>query len=187
MSEYKVACVHGRFQPPHRDHLEYIVAALEKSDHVLIGITQPDPTNLEECSANPHRAQPNDNPLSYADRCMCIQAMLVANGYNTSRFSFMPFPIDKAETLVNYVKSDIPCLTTIRDEWNVKKIEVLKEHGYTVDVLWNRKDIPGIAGTDIRRKIRENDSSWKNLVDPAVAHTIITEGMLEKICLASNI
>lgn len=187
MSNYKIACVHGRFQPPHRDHLEYIVAALDRATHVLIGITQPDPTNLEECSVNPHRARPNDNPLSYAERCMCIQAMLVANGYDASSFSFTPFPIDKAETLINYVKKDIPCLTTIRDEWNLKKIEVLKAHGYTVDVLWDRRGMPGIAGTIIREKIRAGDSSWSELVHPAVENLIVTEGLLGKIALHSNI
>lgn len=186
MSKYKIACVHGRFQPPHRDHLEYISAALERSEHVIIGITQPDPANLEECSVNPHRSRPNDNPLSYADRCMCIQAMLVANGYSISQFSFTPFPIDKVETLMNYVNKDIPCLTTIRDEWNIKKIELLKANGYSVDVLWDRRGVLGIAGTVIRRKIRENDPSWKDLVDPAVAHVIISDGLLRKIAFVSK-
>ena len=35
--------IHGRFQPFHNGHLEYLRGAAERSDEVWIGITNPDP------------------------------------------------------------------------------------------------------------------------------------------------
>jgi len=178
---YSEACVHGRFQPPHREHLEYIEEALKRSDHVIVGITQPNSAVLDECEVDPHRALPSENPLTYEERCRCIKAMLLEREYDSSRFSFTPFPIDRPQELKEYVRIETPCLTTIRTTWNIEKIERLRALGYEVQVLWDRREIPGIEGQAIRKMIRDQDPRWTDLVAPAVARLMIDEGLTTRI------
>ena len=45
--------IHGRFQPFHLGHLEYLRGAAERCDEVFVGITNPDPTG-----SGPNRAIP---------------------------------------------------------------------------------------------------------------------------------
>jgi len=179
-------CVHGRFQPPHLDHMEYILAALERVEHLIIGIAQPNAPFLDDCAADPHRALPEDNPLTYVERCTAIEKMLSGVGTSRDRYSFSPFPIDRPDELPSHVPTTITCFTTIRDEWNKKKIQILRERGYEVHVLWDKSNENGISGTDIRRRIRSSDAIWKDSVHPAVAGYLDSEHLLDRIKLASN-
>ena len=38
--------IHGRFQPFHLGHLEYLAGAASEADEVWVGITNPDPTRV---------------------------------------------------------------------------------------------------------------------------------------------
>lgn len=179
-------CVHGRFQPPHLDHMEYILAAMERVEHLIIGIAQPNAPYLDDCVADPHRALPEDNPLTYVERCAAIEKMLTGVGVSRDRYSFSHFPIDRPSELPQHVPTSVVCFTTIRDDWNKKKIEILKENGYDVRVLWDKSNEVGISGTDIRRRIRSSDSVWKNSVHPAVAGYLDSEYLLDRMKLSSN-
>jgi cytidyltransferase-like protein len=180
---YRVASVHGRFQPPHLDHLEYIEAGIALAEHLIIGITQPEIEALVACPEDPHRAQSNENPFTYSERCNLIRAMLTAKEISSSRFSFSRFPIETPDILNDFIATNIPCLTTIRDEWNLVKIERLRALNYSVHVLWDRTGQPGIRGSDIRKKIAENDASWRDALHPSVTSYLIDSGLLEKITL----
>jgi nicotinamide mononucleotide adenylyltransferase len=176
-----VATVHGRFQPPHLDHLEYIEAALNQTSHLIIGITQPDAAQLIDCPEDPHRSESASNPLSYDERCEAIRRMLLARSISENLFSFVRFPIEQPDNLEKFIGVGTVCFTTIRDEWNVVKIGRLKSLGYDVRVLWNKSDQPGIQGTEIRQMIRENDDGWKSFVHQAVADYLIESGIIERI------
>src|SRR5579871_3478100 len=115
-SQISVGCVHGRFQPPHLDHLEYMLAALKQVKHLIIGIAQPDAPHLSECEADPHRAKLPDNPLTYVERTSAIERMLTSEGVASDRFSFAKFPIDRPSDLAANVPTSVVCFTTIRDE-----------------------------------------------------------------------
>ena len=39
--------IHGRFQPFHNGHLEYLRGAAARSDEVFVGITNPDPARVQ--------------------------------------------------------------------------------------------------------------------------------------------
>jgi nicotinamide-nucleotide adenylyltransferase len=41
---YELGVIHGRFQVLHNDHLRYILAGKELCRHLVVGITNPDPT-----------------------------------------------------------------------------------------------------------------------------------------------
>ena len=42
----KRGMIHGRFQPFHNGHLEYMRGAAERSDELWVGITNPDPARI---------------------------------------------------------------------------------------------------------------------------------------------
>ena len=176
-------CVHGRFQPPHLEHLEYIQAALTQVDHLYIGIAQPDAPHLDECADDPHRSLAPDNPLTYVERCEAIEKMLTSVGVHREKYSFTKFPIDRPAELPNYVPTSVVCFTTIRDEWNHRKIEKLKAQGYTVQVLWDKSDEQGISGTEIRKQIRASDDSWQEKVHPAVVGYLNSAYLIDRINL----
>jgi nicotinamide mononucleotide adenylyltransferase len=177
----ELASVHGRFQPPHLDHLEYMLAALELAEHVIIGITQPDSQQLVDCPEDPHRSEASSNPLSFEERCEAIQLMLRQCGIEAGRFSFVRFPIEVPQNLLNLVSPKVPCFTTIRDQWNVVKIERLKSLGYEVQILWDKTGEPGRNGTAIRNKIMSGDESWKNDVHIAVVDYLTKIGIANRL------
>jgi len=181
VTRYPLASAHGRFQPPHVEHLEYLEAALANSDHLLIGITQPENIALTDCPEDPHRAVASANPFAYGERCDMISAMLIARGHAPSRFSFSRFPIEQPDILVSSVPTHVVCLTTIRDQWNVVKIERLRSLGYVVKVLWDRRGVDGIQGTRIRARMASNDASWLGDVHPAVAEYIVSKSLLTRV------
>lgn len=182
-NEKKVArgSVHGRFQPPHLDHLAYIKAAADRTEHLIIGIAQPDAPFLDECIEDPHRAQPADNPLTFVERTLAIEKMLTAIGVARDRYSFAKFPIERPEELSQHVPIDTICFTTICNDWNLRKIDTLRGLGYKVEVLWDKRDQKNISGTDIRAKMRASDAQWEENVSPAVSEYLNAAFLVDRI------
>jgi nicotinamide mononucleotide adenylyltransferase len=179
--KYPIASVHGRFQPPHLDHLEYIVAGFALADRLVIGITQPSIETLSQCPEDPHRSETLANPYTFAERCDLIRQMLKAVGILESRFSFIQFPIEDPQALRDAIDTKIPCLTTIRDQWNITKIERLQSLGYTVEVLWDRRGKDGIQGTEIRKLVRSNDDNWRKYLHSSVVEHLVATGLIKKM------
>ena len=72
--------IHGRFQVLHNDHLAYIMAAKLRCEHLVVGITNPDPTLTKEDFADPQRSLAINNPLTYFERYTMVRAVLVEAG-----------------------------------------------------------------------------------------------------------
>lgn len=164
----KIGCAHGRFQPPHLGHLEYLIESLRRCEYLWIGITQFDIRNVRDVEAAKHRSFPTANPLTYWERITCLRAAIEEQGISTSRFGFIPFPIEDPDKLGDFLSRDAVCFTTIYDDWNRKKIDVLRQHGFNVEILWDRSD-KEYTGTSVRRLMANNDEKWKNCVPPSVA------------------
>ena len=73
---YDVGVIHGRFQVLHNDHLRYLLAGKDLCRHLVVGITNPDPSLTREESADPHRSRPEANPLTYYERQALVRAAL---------------------------------------------------------------------------------------------------------------
>ena len=52
---HRYGMVHGRFQPFHVGHLEYALTALHRCEHLIVGITNPDPSLVVAESTDPQR------------------------------------------------------------------------------------------------------------------------------------
>jgi cytidyltransferase-like protein len=161
---FREGSVHGRFQPFHNGHLEYVLAAQDKCDFLWIGITK-----FDISEANPLariRERPENNPLSYHERLAIIRNVLTERGIDQNVFMFVPFPIETPNKLNQFLPTNVPCFTTVYEEWNKEKISVLKSHGYDVRVLWERPQ-KEISGGEIRNDMISGGSRWKAMVPPA--------------------
>lgn len=173
MTSYARGSVHGRFQPFHNGHLEYVTAALARTDFLIVGITQHMIRRLVQV-ANPdavHRAVPQSNPLTYYERVAIIDAVFESLSVSRARYSITPFPIEEPDQLVDFLPTSVPVFTTTYDRWNQSKIEVLERHGYQVENLWSR-DRKDVEGHQIRELIKDGDNRWKKMVPEAVVPLI---------------
>ena len=176
MKRYSQGAVHGRFQPFHKDHLRYCLAAKRRCDFLWVGITQPDVRKLIRSPKDKHRQLAVNNPLSYFERHTIIKASLLDAGLKREDFEVIPFPIDEPDRLVDFLPLSIPIFTTVNDKWNLHKIKVLTESGYKVFILW--KSAKKHEGNRIRKLISRGDPAWKAEV-PAVARKLLQEMDIE--------
>jgi cytidyltransferase-like protein len=172
--------VHGRFQPFHLGHAEYLTAAATKCDFLWIGITQPEVTRLQGDASQPaHRYQPDSNPLTYWERVRVIEAS-VGDLLDRERFVVVPFPIERPEVLHNYVPLIATAFTTVYDDWNRRKIDVLTSLGYAVEILWERED-KAYTGSEVRRLMGVGSQAWRDLVPAAAAEVLDALGAPERL------
>lgn len=176
----KIGVVHGRFQPLHWGHMEYIKAAKNKCEYLIVGITNPDPTTTKYDPADPKRSLPFSNPFTFFERFTMIKDTLLDEGFNRNEFDIVPFPINCPELLKYYVPiHDSVFYITIYDEWGWKKKTTLESIGAHVEVLWVRSMSERFTtGQEVRRRIAEG-KEWKHLVPHAV-YEMITKWKLDR-------
>jgi nicotinamide mononucleotide adenylyltransferase len=174
------ASVHGRFQPFHNEHLEYVLAAKQQTDFLWIGITKFDINPSEFTPLGRLRERPENNPLTYFERVSIISAALVEAGLQTDSFGFVPFPIETPQRLGAFMPTTVPCFTTVCEDWNREKITILRRYGYSVTVLWERP-LKTVTGGAIREDIMAGGTAWESLVPPATARAIKQLGLRDRL------
>jgi cytidyltransferase-like protein len=162
--------IHGRFQPFHNGHLEYLRGAAELSDEIWIGITNPDPARVKPEPSDPARHLPESNPFSYAERLLMAKAAASDLGLEPAAVHVIPFPVNEPELWSAYVPEDVTQYLRLFSEWGGTKLERLREAGYEVVILDEGAD-KGVSGADVRAAMR-NDGDWESLVPPGVAEVI---------------
>jgi len=178
--------VHGRFQLFHLDHLKYVLAGKERCRHLVVGITNPDPTLTKFDPADPHRGLEVDNPLTFYERFIIIRETLLEAGLNYRDFSLVPLPINFPELYRYYVPLDATFFLTIYDDWGEKKLAMFTSLGLTVDVMWRKPPSEkGLTATALRRLMGQGQP-WEHLVPPAVARLVKDLGLLERLPLRED-
>lgn len=180
MNKLSVASAHGRFQPLHKGHMEYLMAAKEKCEFLWVGITQYNIRLLQGSPSDPHRELPQDNPLTYFERVELISSALLDAGLQRDEFGLLPFPIEAPDQLSDFLPIDIPVFTTIYDEWNRHKINLLRDAGYTVIVLWER-DHKQFKGSDVRNGILQDNHTWIDLVPTATVRAVYKHKLRDRL------
>ncbi|MHC1725125.1 MAG: nicotinate-nucleotide adenylyltransferase [Syntrophobacteraceae bacterium] len=164
--------VHGRFHIFHLDHLKYLLSAKARCKHLVVGITNPDPTLTKTDSADPGRSSPEANPLTYFERYTIVRAVLLEAGLEDSEFSVVPFPVNFPELYRFYLPLDATFYMTIYDDWGRRKLSMFESLGLKVEVLWTKpREQKGISAGDIRRRIAEG-GMWESMVPRATAALI---------------
>ena len=163
----RLGMIHGRFQPFHNGHLEYLRGAATHSDVVFVGITNPDPARIKEEPSDPLRHLPESNPFTYVERLLMIQAVAEDEGI---RAHVIPFPVNEPELWPAYVPAGVTQYLRLFSEWGDTKLERMREAGYQVVVLDEGSD-KEISGSDVRTALRAG-GEWEALVPPGVARVI---------------
>ncbi len=173
--------VHGRFQILHHDHMKYILAGAEKCNHLIVGITNPDPGLTRQDDADPARSTQEANPLTYWERHCMITDTLIDAGHGAGAFSVVPFPVNLPDLYANYVPLDATFFLTIYDAWGQRKMEMFQKAGLTVDVLWRRAaSEKGITSTQVRKAIALGQA-WEHLVPGPVAAIIRRTDIMSRL------
>jgi len=159
--------IHGRFQPFHNGHLEYLRGAAARSDEVFVGITNPDPARIREEPSDPLRHLPESNPFTYVERLLMVQAAAEDEGI---RVHVIPFPVNEPELWPAYVPPAITQYLRLFSEWGGTKLERMREAGYEVVILDEGVE-KQVSGADVRAAIRAG-GDWEALVPRGVARVI---------------
>jgi nicotinamide-nucleotide adenylyltransferase len=159
--------IHGRFQPFHNGHLEYLRGAAERSDEVFVGITNPDPARIKPEASDPLRHLPESNPFSYVERLLMVKAAAADAGLEPGRLHVIPFPVNEPELWDAYVPPDVVQFIRLFSDWGGTKLDRLRAAGYEVVVLDEGHE-KQLSGADVRAALREG-GDWERLVPPGVA------------------
>jgi nicotinamide-nucleotide adenylyltransferase len=162
--------IHGRFQPFHNGHLEYLRGAAERVDEVFVGITNPDPARIVPEPSDPLRHLPESNPFTYVERMLMVKAAAADAGIEADRLHVVPFPVNEPELWPAYVPGDVVQFIRLFSEWGGTKLERLREAGFEVVVLDEGAE-KELSGADVRAAIREG-GEWQKLVPPGVARLL---------------
>jgi len=162
--------IHGRFQPFHLGHLQYLRGAAERSDEVFVGITNPDPARVRPEPSDPARHLPESNPWSYAERMLMVKAAALDLGLDLAHVHPIPFPVNEPELWSAYVPAGVTQYIRLFSDWGGTKLDRLRGAGYEVVVLDEGAE-KEISGADVREALRSR-GDWQALVPPGVARVI---------------
>ena len=163
-------CVHGRFQPFHNGHLEYVLRARQRCARLIIGITAADPAAVRKENASPHRHEPASNPFTYFERLQMIQDTLLAEGLNPSAFAIVPFPIQDPGLIGHYVPKGTTQFVRVYSSWEEEKARRLRDEGFPAVVLDSGEE-KKVSGSEVRRLMREG-LPWEHLVPRSAAEVV---------------
>jgi cytidyltransferase-like protein len=159
--------IHGRFQPFHNGHLEYLRGAAARSDEVFVGITNPDPRRVREEPSDPLRHLPESNPFTYTERLLMIEAVAEDEGIQVH---VIPFPVNEPELWPAYVPEGVTQYLRLFSEWGGTKLDRMREAGYEVVILDEGIE-KELSGREVRETLR-NGGEWESLVPAGVARVI---------------
>lgn len=167
---YEWGCVHGRFQPFHRGHLEYALLAKERARRLLVGVTNPDPTWAAPEETNAHRHRVESNPFTYFERALMVGDSLLGEGLEAWEFSIVPFPIQNPSLCRHYVPGGAVHFVRVYSGWEEEKVRRLRAQGFAVEVLDRGKE-KAVSGLEVRHLI-SSGLPWEHLVPAATARII---------------
>jgi len=162
--------IHGRFQPFHNGHLEYMRGAAERSDELWVGITNPDPARIIPEASDPARHLPESNPYTYDERLQMVKAAAGDLGLDLERVHVIPFPVNEPDLWAAYVPEGITQYLRLFSAWGDEKNERLRAAGYEVVNLDEGVE-KQLSGADVRAAMRCGDE-WESLVPPGVARLL---------------
>lgn len=162
--------IHGRFQPFHNGHLEYMRGAAERCDELFVGITNPDPRRVKPEASDPARHLPESNPYSYVERLLMVKAAASDLGLDLARVHVIPFPVNEPELWPVYVPEGVTQYLRLFSEWGGTKLDRMREAGYEVVVL-DEGAAKEVSGADVREAMRTG-GDWEALVPPGVARVL---------------
>lgn len=153
------ACVTGRFQPIHVEHLRLMHQIAERGEQLIIGITNP--RGRETAAAeSAHRHLAGANPLTFAQRTELIAAAL---GDLTHRV--IAFDLDAPASWPSLVPLSVIQVVGVKGDWERAKLRRFAAAGYRTRAVAARD--PGCCSSAVRAALAAGSSDWKALVPAA--------------------
>jgi nicotinamide-nucleotide adenylyltransferase len=168
--DVRYGMIHGRFQPFHNGHLEYALAASSRCSHLIVGITNPDPSTVIEEPADPQRHRLSANPFTFFERQWMARVALAEVSADLAHLSIVPFPIHHPERWQSYCPSDVVQYVRLFSDWGREKRERLEAAGWPVEVL-DRGKGKEVSGSEVRHRLMTGQD-WEALVPGAVAQVL---------------
>lgn len=168
MTRGRVGHVHGRFQPFHREHLDYAAWAAASCDVLVVGITNADASHTTAEDADATRHEPRNNPFRYHERHRMVRAAVDASPI-AAPVRTMPFPINRPDLWDDYAPADAVHFVNVLEPWHEVKADRLRDHGRTVRT---KEGTRTVSGTEIRRQMAEGDPAWRSDVPDAVRDVV---------------
>lgn len=162
--------VHGRFQPFHKGHLEYLLDAAGRCSRLFVGITNPDPSPVPVEASSPHRHLAQANPYSYPQRAAMIGSALTDAKVDLRRVAVVPFPVHDPSKWSRTVPPGITHFIRVFSAWEEEKAARLRAEGYEVIEL-PAPAVKAISGSEVRRRMATGED-WRSLVPAGVAALI---------------
>jgi len=161
--------------------MKYILAGKARCEHLVVGITNPDPSLTRNDAANPDRSDPSANPLTFFERYVTLREALLGAGVHYREFSIVPFPINLPELYRYYVPLDAVFYLTIYDQWGRRKLEMLGSLGLKTEVIWEKPPSEkGICAAEVR-KLMVQGKPWEHLVPESTAKLMKMWGVTERL------
>ena len=168
MQKIPLGIVHGRFQPPHNGHVRFIQEALNRADHVIIGICTPTICTEEEAELTGYPCAPHMNPFSHNERIDMITLALAEISVPKNHYSFIPFPSDY-QNIDSIVSKDTVFFMSVTSEHDQKKIDHLRNKDYKVETILSLPDDTNRESSSIIRKQLEG---WEKIAPQSVVEYI---------------
>lgn len=157
-----LACVTGRFQPVHHQHLELFALALRECSHLVVAVTNPDSESRRPESASAHRHTPAANPFTYYERVRLLTAALRGAGMG-GRTTIVPFDLARPQVWTQYVPPHARQFVRAYSAWERDKAERLATR-YPVTVLDGDQAVK-VDATGIREQLGRG--AWSDALPPA--------------------
>lgn len=181
LSRHPLGVIHGRFQVLHNDHLRYLLAGKCRCEHLVVGVTNPDPLLTRNEAEDSNRDAPLANPLTYYERQIMVTAALQGACVPRECFTVVPLPINIPELYRHYVPLDAVFFLTIYDDWGRAKLKRFQELGLHTEVLWEKPlSEKGLSACQVRQAMIRGDS-WREMVSPAVAKLVQAWNVEERL------
>lgn len=164
--------VHGRFQPFHNEHLEYVLSGLKRCKRLIIGITNPEPSEFKFKKSSNHRHLVESNPFTFFQRMEMIKQALTDLNIDLKLVSVVPLYLFDHLKWEFYLPN--PNITTqyvrVFSSWERKKIETFKSYGFKVEII-DKGVKKNMTGTLVRKLIGSDDD-WERYVPNATSRII---------------
>ena len=159
-------CFTGRFQPFHKQHFEVVEAVSKNYAHIIIGITNPDLTKLNEHAESSHRHTDNANPFDYAAR----REIVLASLRGLPEVEVIPFDLETPESW--QVPTDTTFAIRIFSPWELSKQKLFESNGFHTELL----DPPAqkLSASSIRDQLMSGDTAWQEQVCPSAIDAILS-------------
>ena len=176
-----VGVVHGRFQPPHSGHIRYILSALERAQHLIIGICTPAICTEEESARTGYPCTPALNPFTHDERADMIRAALDEAGISHDRYSFTAFPSDY-KNIKDLLPKGTVFFMSVTGAGDTRKTSYIERLGFRTETLIQIPEESARERSGLVRELGKTaDPAWEHQVPKSIAAYMKEHGLLDRL------